>query len=230
MNNLVKENKIESMIYEIRGKQVMLDSDLAKLYECKNGTKEINQNVKRNKEKFPVDFCFQLSEEEAFNCLRSQFVTLNNSGNLRGKHLKYLPYVFTEQGVAMLATVIHTNVASEVSVKIMRAFVAMRKYISNSLIEQKYINNLVLEDHESIKLLQESFNNFTEREKVNTLFFEGQIYNAYSLLRSIFDKAKKEIIIIDNYIDRHVLDVLKNTKKRIIICTNKYNNEDYSKV
>ena len=136
MNNLVKENKIESMIYEIRGKQVMLDSDLAKLYECKNGTKEINQNVKRNKEKFPVDFCFQLSEEEAFNCLRSQFVTLNNSGNLRGKHLKYLPYVFTEQGVAMLATVIHTNVASEVSVKIMRAFVAMRKYISNDLVEQ----------------------------------------------------------------------------------------------
>lgn len=136
MNNLVKENKIESMIYEIRGKQVMLDSDLAKLYECKNGTKEINQNVKRNKEKFPVDFCFQLSEEEAFNCLRSQFVTLNNSGNLRGKHLKYLPYVFTEQGVYMLSTVLKSKVASDTTIAIMDAFVLMRKYISNDLVEQ----------------------------------------------------------------------------------------------
>ena len=135
MNNLVKENKIESMIYEIRGKQVMLDSDLAKLYECKNGTKEINQNVKRNKEKFPDDFYFQINIVEYRN-LKFQIETLNNSGNLRGQHLKYLPYVFTEQGVYMLSTVLKSKVASDTTIAIMDAFVLMRKYISNDLVEQ----------------------------------------------------------------------------------------------
>ena len=120
MNKLTKENKIENMIYEIRGREVMLDSDLARLFECKNGTKDINKAVKRNPNKFPSDFYFQLTEEEVLDCLRFQFGTLNKSGNLRGQHLKYLPFVFTEQGVAMLATVIHTSVAAEISVKIMR--------------------------------------------------------------------------------------------------------------
>ena len=229
MNEIVKENKIENMIYEIRGKQVMLDSDLARLYECKNGTKTINLAVKRNIEKFPNDFYFQLTEEETFKLSRFQIETLNKSNNLRGFNIKYLPYVFTEQGVAMLATVIHTDVASEVSVKIMRAFVAMRRYISNSLIEQKYVNKLVYNLDDRISLLETSFSEMNKKEKVNTLFFEGQIYDAYSLLRNIFDKAEDMIIIIDNYIDRHLLDILKDTNKKIIIYTNKYNNEDYLK-
>ena len=158
-----------------------------------------------------------------------QFETLNKSNNLRGFNIKYLPYVFTEQGVAMLATVIHTDVASEVSVKIMRAFVAMRRYISNSLIEQKYVNKLVYNLDDRVSLLETSFSEMNKKEKVNTLFFEGQIYDAYSLLRNIFDKAEDMIIIIDNYIDRHLLDILKDTNKKIIIYTNKYNNEDYLK-
>ena len=130
---------IKNMIYEIRGKQVMFDFDLAKLYQCKNGTKTINLAVKRNIDRFPNDFYFQLTIEE---CSRFQFETLNNT---RGHNIKYLPYVFTEQGVAMLSSILRTNIASSISINIMRAFVEMRKYISSNLLEQKYINNLVLE-------------------------------------------------------------------------------------
>ncbi len=144
MNNLVKdETNIEKLIYEIRGVQVMLDSDLARLYECANGTKTINQAIKRNLERFPNDFYFQLTKEELFD-LKSQIGT--SSWNSYGG-VRKLPYAFTEQRVAMLATVIKTSIAAGMSVNIMRAFVAMRKYISKNLIEQNNINNLVLEDH-----------------------------------------------------------------------------------
>ena len=155
MNNLMidDEIKVEDMIYEIRGKQVMIDSDLARLYKCKNGTKVINQAVNRNIDRFPNDFYFQLTKDE-FKNLKSQFVT--SSSNEYGG-VRKLPYVFTEQGVAMLASVLHTNVAAEMSVKIMRAFVEMKKYISSNLVEQKYINNLVLEDHNRINNLEKTF-------------------------------------------------------------------------
>ncbi len=121
----------------------MLDSDLARLYECAIGTKTINQAIKRNLERFPNDFYFQLTKEELFD-LKSQIGT--SSWNSYGG-VRKLPYVFTEQRVAMLATVIKTSIAAGMSVNIMRAFVAMRKYISKNLIEQNNINNLVLEDH-----------------------------------------------------------------------------------
>ena len=134
MNNTIVKDEvnIENLIYEVRGKQVMLDSDLARLYGCANGTKTINQAVKRNVDKFPDDFYFQLTKNEFFN-LKSQVGTSswNDYGGIRK-----LPYVFTEQGVAMLATIIKTKVATEMSITIMRAFVAMRKYISSNLIEQ----------------------------------------------------------------------------------------------
>ena len=146
MEELIKsEFQIEDMIYEIRGKQVMLDSDLAKLYQCKNGTKTINQAVRRNNDRFPGDFYFQISSEEYELVLRSPNGTLELK---QGKYSKYLPYVFTEQGVAMLATVIKTEVASQVSINIMRAFVYMRKYISNSLAEQKLLEKQVLKNTE----------------------------------------------------------------------------------
>ena len=145
MNNLVKdETNIENLIYEIRGVQVMLDSDLAKIYECVNGTKSINLAVKRHINRFPERFMFQLTKDEYWNILRFQSETLELE---QGKYSKYLPYAFTEQGVAMLATVIKTSIAAGMSVNIMRAFVAMRKYISKNLIEQNNINDLVLEDH-----------------------------------------------------------------------------------
>ena len=229
MNELiVKETKIENMIYEIRGKQVMLDSDLAKLYECKNGTKMINQSVKRNKERFPEDFYFQITREEYNEILRSQNVTLELE---RGKYSKYLPYVFTEQGVSMLSSVLKTEKASGVSISIMRAFVAMRKYISTELLEQRYINNQVIKNTEDIKLLKETFTNF--KTFSNEIFFEGQIYDAYSLLLDIFNSSNKSIVIIDNYISKSLLDVLSKTNKKITIYTknidnnliNKYNSQ-----
>lgn len=157
MNELmIKENiDIENLIYEVRGKQVMLDSDLARLYKCANGTKTINLAVRRHINRFPERFMFQLTKEEYYDILRFQSETLELE---QGKYSKYLPYVFTEQGVAMLATVLRTEIAEEISIKIMDAFIAMRKYISTNLIEQKYINSQVLKNTEDIKVLQESFN------------------------------------------------------------------------
>ena len=222
---IVKENKkIEDMIYEIRGKQVMLDSDLAKLYECANGTKTINLAVKRHINRFPERFMFQLTKDEYYEILRFQFETLELE---QGKYSKYLPYVFTEQGVAMLATVLRTPVAEEVSIRIMDAFVAMRKYISTNLIEQKYINDLVLKDSKRIDLLEDAFSSFKEQN--NHIFFEGQIYDAYSLMMKIFEKAKISIVIIDNYIDKNILDILSKTHKQVTLITNKYKIEDYEK-
>ncbi len=225
MNGIILNDKlkIEDMIYEVRGKQVMLDSELAKLYECTNGTKDVNKAVNRNIERFPSDFYFQLTLKEYQN-LKFQFGTssLKTHGGVRK-----LPYVFTEQGVAMLASVLKTSIASEVSIRIMRAFVTMKEYISNNLIEQKYINNLVLEHEERLKLVEDTFSNF--KEKKNHLFFEGQIYDAYSLLIDILNQSNNEIIIIDNYIDKHILDILSKTEKSTIIITNKYNNHDYTR-
>ncbi len=199
MNEIVEELKIEKMIYEIRGKQVMLDSDLAKLYQCKNGTKEINQAVKRNPMKFPSDFCFQLTKEEYLD-LQSQFVTTKEKNMIR-----ILPYVFTEQGVSMLATILKTTIATEISIKIMRSFVAMRKYIGNNLIEQRYINHLVIEHEDKIKLLETSFEKLETNK--NEIYFNGQIYDAYSKLLDIMSEAKEEIIIIDGYADKSVLSM-----------------------
>ena len=209
MNEIVEELKIEKMIYEIRGKQVMLDSDLAKLYQCKNGTKEINQAVKRNPMKFPSDFCFQLTIEE-FDNLWSQFVTTKEKNMIRT-----LPYVFTEQGVAMIATILKTMIATEISIKIMRAFIAMRKYIGSNLIEQRYINHLVLEHEDKIKLLETSFEKL--ETKKNEIYFNGQIYDAYSKILDIISEAKEEIIIIDGYADKSVLDMIRNTKVKVIL-------------
>ena len=218
MNEVVVKNdiNIENLIYEIRGVQVMLDSDLAKLYECANGTKTINLAVKRHINRFPERFMFQISKDEYYKILRFQSETLELE---QGKYSKYLPYAFTEQGVAMLATVLRTRVAEEVSIKIMDAFVAMRKYISTNLIEQKYINNLVLEDHEKIKVLESSFAKFEEKRKVNEIYFDGQIYDAYSKIQEIFNEATKEITIIDSYADYTLLDIIKRLNVKTTIIT-----------
>ena len=208
MNNLIiKDNeKIESLIYEIRGKQVMLDSDLARLYGVE--TKRINEAVKNNFEKFPERFSWILNDLDALN-LRSKISTSSHGGR------RYNPRVFTEQGVAMLATILKSQTATKVSIAIMDAFVLMRRYISTNLVEQKYINNQVLKNTEDIKILKETFDEF--KPKINSLFYEGQIYDAYSLLLEILNKSKENIIIIDNYAGKELLDILKNIKKNIII-------------
>ena len=220
MYELKEDLNIENMIYEIRGKQVMLDSDLARLYQCKNGTKSINLAVNRNVKKFPNDFYFQLTNNETEN-LRFHFETSSSTTNYGGK--RYNPYAFTEQGVAMLATVLHTPVAAEVSVNIMRSFVKMRKYISVNLIEQDNMKNMLIKHDNEIKLLQESFSKLEEKEKINHIFYEGQIYDAYSLLIDIFKKANKEIIIIDNYADKSILDMITNLNVKVTIVTKKFN-------
>jgi len=213
MNNLV-DAKIQNMIYEIRGKQVMLDSDLARLYGCKNGTKDVNKAVKRNIEKFPDDFYFQISLADLEN-LRFQ--------NGTAKMSRVLPHVFTEQGVAMLATVLKTENASKTSINIMRAFISMRHFITSNLIEQKHINNMVLKHDHEIKILQETFDKF--KPENNHIFFEGQIYDAYSLMLDIFESSKEEIIIIDNYANKKLLDILSKTKKEIKVYSKNMNEE-----
>lgn len=204
MNNIVvkKEEKLTNLIYEIRGKQVMLDRDLAKLY--KTETRVLIQKLKRNIERFPEEFCFQLNQKEFLNW-RSQNVMSNNDKI----GLRRPPYVFTEQGVAMLSAILNSEVAIEVSIAIMNAFVAMRKYIGANLIEQKYINNLVLEDHNKIQVLEESFQKLEEKRKDSEIYFNGQIYDAYSKILDIFKSAKKELIIIDAYADKTLLDIIK---------------------
>ena len=143
---------------------------------------------------------------------------MNNYGGRRK-----LPRVFTEQGVAMLATILKTKIATQVSIAIMDSFIAMRKYISNNLIEQKYINNMVLKHDEEIKVIQETFDKF--KTENNHIFFEGQIYDAYSLLLDIFETSKKSIIIIDNYADKKLLDLLSKTKKKIKVYSKNMNEE-----
>ncbi|HIT38273.1 MAG TPA: ORF6N domain-containing protein [Candidatus Onthousia faecipullorum] len=161
MNEVVtnEDIKIENMIYEIRGKQVMLDSDLARLYKCKNGTKTINLAVKRHINRFPERFMFQLTKDE-YDYLRFQTETAKENNMSRT-----LPYVFTEQGVAMLATVLNTKVATEVSIRIMDAFISMRKSISSNLLEQKYINDLALEHDKRIKALENLTNKIKKIEE-----------------------------------------------------------------
>ena len=224
MNELqvIKNIRIEDYIYEIRGKQVILDKDLAFLYECKNGTKSINLAVKRNKERFPEDFMFQLTEEETNELSRFQIETLNKNYQKQGLNIKYLPYAFTEEGVAMLASVIHTNIAEQRSIQIMRAFVAMKMFISNSLLEQRFINNMVLDHDERIKLLESNFSNNTFS---NEIFYEGQIFDAYYLLLKIFDSSKKSIIIIDNFADKELFKLLSKTDKKITVYSKNINND-----
>lgn len=200
----------------------MLDKDLAMLYKCKNGTKSINLAVKRNQDRFPNDFCFQLTLSETQVIFsRFQNETLNNQEIKRGKNFKYLPYAFTEQGVAMLSSVLKTEVAVTTSVNIMRAFVLMGNYISENLIEQKFINELVLRHDNDIKLLQESFDKLSENESNNHIFFNGQIYDAYSKIIDIINKAKENLIIIDGYSDKVILDIIGKIKINVIIITKK---------
>ena len=212
---MIEEIKIENLIYEIRGKQVMLDSDLAKLYGCKNGTKEINQAVKNNIDKFPERFSWKLDEKQTKDLLVKNFD--QKSIELRGGKYKN-PRVFTEQGIAMLATILKTKNATEVSIRIMDTFAAMRKFIN----ENKDIFNRLtvaeyklLEHDEKIDKLFDSFNpKIIEKQKI---FFEGEIYDAYSLIIDLIKEAMSKIIIIDNYIDKSILDMLIYKKEDVTI-------------
>ena len=213
MSEIIKKEKIivENMIYEIREKEVMLDSDLAKLYNVE--TKRINEAVYRNKEKFPERLSWIVNEAEKKE-LWSQNATANISNKSRVN-----PRVFTEQGVYMLATVLKSKEATAVTLKIMDTFVKMRHYINYN---KSFLPNriLLLEDKvdSNTKRINELFDKFTPKDIAkNCLFFEGDLYDAYSVLLEILNQAKDEIIIIDNYAGKELLDILKKINKKIII-------------
>jgi len=211
---MIEEVKIENMIYEIRGKQVMLDSDLAKLYGCKNGTKEINQAVSRNQDKFPERFSWKLTQQEINNFL----VTNCDQKRLyetRGGRYKN-PRVFTEQGIAMLATILKTKNAIEVSIRIMDTFVAMRYFINENkdIFKRLTVAEYKLLEHDD--KIDKLFNSLEPKKiEKQRIFFNGEIYDAYSLMIDLIKEANDRIIIIDNYIDKSILDMLIYKKESV---------------
>jgi len=225
-----KVEEIKQKIYTIRGKQVMIDSDIAMEFEVE--TKRINEAVKRNSKRFPEEFCFQLNEKD-FDSLRSQFATLKNQG--RGQHRKYLPYAFTEQGVAMLSAVLHSDKAINVSIKIMNAFVEMRHFLYNNVQVFERLTNVEYKLLAHDKKFEEVFNQFQIKGNVEQkIFFDGQVYDAFSMMIDLIKKAKNEIILIDNYVDIDTLNILskKNDKVNIEIYTKKetkLNSKDINK-
>ena len=215
--------EIQGMIYTIRGKQVMLDSDVANLYHYE--TKKINQAVKRNIERFPEGFCFQLTESELEN-LRSQFVTSSlGTGNYGGR--RYLPYVFTEQGIAMLAPLLKNKIAVQVSINIMNAFVIMRHFLKENGQVFERLTSVEYRLIEHDKKFDIVFDKLQEKQIENQrIFFNGQIYDAYSLIIDIIKKANNKITIIDNYVDDSILEMLSKKKDNVevvILTSNKSN-------
>jgi len=208
-NLLPQHIDIQNRIYTIRGLQVMLDRDLSVLYGVE--TKVLNQAVKRNIERFPDTFRFQLTEIEYLACSRSQFVTLNE-GNFskQGKNIKYLPYAFTEQGISMLSAVLRSETAIHTSIRIINAFVEMRKFILNNAqifqriekVEQKQIQT-----DKHIDQILNALDSGSAKPKQG-IFFDGQIYDAYSFVSDLIRSARKSIMLIDNYVDDTVLTIL----------------------
>ena len=214
---------IKNLIYVIRGQQVMLDSDLAMLYQVE--TKRLNENVKRNKSRFPDNFCFQLTEAE-MNSLRSQIATSIENDSKGGR--RYLPYVFTEQGIAMLSAVLRSEVAIQISIKIMNAFVGMRRFLANNSLMFERIDELEMKQLEYQKSTDEKFDKIfdyiSEREEVSQkIFFDGQIYDAFSLLVDLVSRAERKLVLVDSYVDIDTLNILVKKKfgVKVIVYTQK---------
>ncbi len=219
-NKIVNVGNIKNMIFSFRGLQVMIDRDLAELYSV--GTKVLNQAVKRNVERFPDDFRFQLSDNEKFelvtNCDR--FVKL--------KHSSVNPYVFTEQGVAMLSAVLRSEKAIKVSIQIIKAFVEMKKFISNNVAVFQRLENVEIKQIITDKKINEIFkalDNSSLKPKQG-IFYNGQIFEAYKFVVELIKGAKKSIVLIDNYIDENVLTLFsKNQRTNTKIYTKNINKQ-----
>lgn len=207
---IIGNSDIQNMIYTFRGKQVMIDRDLASLYQVQ--TKRLNEQVKRNSGRFPAEFCFKLSDKEkdelVANCDR--FKTL--------KHSSSNPYAFTEQGIAMLSAVLKSDIAVDVSIKIMNSFVKMRKFLLSNKEMFARLDRVELKQLETDQKLEKVFNYIaTNTEVKQNIFFDGQIYDAFSFIVGLVQKAKKEIILIDNYVDVHTLNILCKKDKGVDI-------------
>lgn len=214
---LQPELPVETLIYDIRGLQVMLDSDLAKLYQVE--TKRINEAVKNNPDKFPSRFSFILEDSEVEN-LRSKFSTANINNMSRTS-----PRAFTEQGIYMLATILKSQVATKVSIAIMDTFVNMRHYINynKSLLPNKILLLESKVDHNT-KRINELFDKFDPKSITKDyIFFAGEFYDAHSLLLDILNSAKSDIVIVDNYAGKELLDILKSINRNITIVSKNLN-------
>ena len=207
--NREMETSIASLILEIRGQQVMLDRDLAMLYGVE--TKALNQAVKRNIERFPDDFMFQITKEE---CSRSRIVTLNKG---RGQNLKYMPYAFTENGIAMLSGVLKSSAAVEMNIRIMRTFTDMRRLVSHNY---QLLQRIELVEHQQIEIAQHQTVSDRKMDEIFALinaksvtpkegiFYDGQIFDAYAFASELIKSARQRIVLVDNYIDESVLLML----------------------
>lgn len=222
-------SEIQKKIFTIRNEQVMLDSDLADFYGVE--TRRLNEQVKRNISRFPKEFMFQLTAKE-FENLMSQFAistgdSLRSQNAIlekgRGTHRKYLPYAFTEQGVAMLSAVLKSETAVKMSVQIMSAFVAMRRFLVENAGVFQRLDNLELRQIRTDEKVNQIFDAMQSKdiEPKQGIFFEGQVFDAYKFVSGLVRKADKNIILIDNYIDETVLDLLskKKNKVKVIILT-----------
>ena len=212
---------IKRRIFTIRGKQVMLDSDLAELYGYE--VKKLNQQVKRNMDRFPGDFMFQLSKEE-IKVVKSQMVTSQRSDFFAGQEggRRKLPNVFTEQGIYMLSTVLRGELAVKQSIFIMRAFREMRHFIANNAVLFDKISSVELRQLEYQKQADKKFDQLFEyigghTETHQKIFFDGQIYDAFSLLIELIQKAKQEIILIDGYVDVSTLNLLAKKQSGVAV-------------
>ena len=228
-------DKIKNLIYNIRGKQVMLDSDVAMLYHYK--TKRINETVQRNKERFPENFCFQLTELETKNLNKninwSQIATASAIDEKKFRNKRYSPYAFTEQGIAMLSGLLKNDVAVQVSINIMNAFVEMRKFIVNNGKVFERLTNVEYKLLEHDKKFDEVFNELQKNEEnkfQQQIFYNGQIYDAYSLIVDIIKSAKNKIVIIDNYIDDSILKMLSKKENNVEVVILTSSNTNISKL
>jgi len=205
-NQIITIDEIQNRIFTIRGYQVMLDSDLAALYEVE--TKVLNQAVKRNIKRFPNGYRFQLEKHEY---LRSQSVTLEKG---RGKHRKHLPFAFTEQGVAMLSAVLHSERAIQVSIQIMDAFVEMRHFLANNSSLFHRVENLEAKQYQMDASIQELFDALHKNQLIPNygIFYDGQMFDAYTFVSNLIRSAEKSITLIDNYIDETVLNMFSKVK------------------
>lgn len=205
---------IQPMIRVVRGKQVMLDRDLAALYEVE--TKRLNEQVKRNIERFPDDFMFQLSKKD-IEILKSQNATSSWGGDRR------LPYAFTEQGIAMLSSVLKSKTAVEVNIRIMRAFVVMRRFIATNAqlfqrLETIEYHQLEMKQHQeqADKRIDEVFKRLDAGiPPMQGIFYDGQVFDAYRFVSDLIRKAKRSIVLIDNYVDDTVLTLLDKREEGV---------------
>ena len=222
---IVNEKEIKDKIYVIRGIKIMLDSDLAEIYGYTTG--DFNKQVKNNIERFEEDFMFQLTHQEYNNLIWKNSISKNTRGH--GGRRK-LPYAFTEQGIYMLMTVLKGEKAVEQSKALIRIFKGMKDYlINNNIIDQNYINNLVMKQ-ENLLLdydfrLSRLETKVNELRKIDRIFLRGDIYDAYSFILDIFNNTNSELIIIDNYANKEILDIISKLNINIKIISKNIDNE-----